>query len=190
MFVHDFPKKYFSLQYFPVNMICKLPPLVWLRKTLLWLGVFLCLVILCFASPVGAADVSADIPLPTHKIFVTTLRDRGNGSLRKAIEQANRNPDEIDLSRVSGAIGGNGGNGGFGGGGGSGFGGNGSHIGIIGLTGKNSLGGFGAGNGASGFGGGGGGFGGAIFMHGGTLRLSNVTFQENMAIAGEGAQPG
>ncbi|MEH2115750.1 putative Ig domain-containing protein [Nostoc sp.] len=100
--------------------------------------------------------------------------------------------------------GGNGGNGGFGGGGGGGFsseGGN--YAGIGGYGGYGGYGYFSRGSGGSfggdgggsfnygGFSGGGGaGLGGGIFVHSGSLTLSNTTFNNNTATGGTGGNPG
>jgi hypothetical protein len=102
--------------------------------------------------------------------------------------------------------GGNGGNGGFGGGGGSGW------AGLFGGT-RGGTGGFGGGGGSAAggsfvgsgdpgaggafggnangtFGGGGGALGGAIFNDGGTLVVRNSTFFNNVAVRGNGGDPG
>lgn len=96
---------------------------------------------------------------------------------------------EVDLVFCgNGGKGGDGGNGGFGGGGGSGgLGGNGGLMIKPGIPGR---GGFAGGDGGIGFGGGGAGLGGAIFVKSGVLMLVDTSFIGNMAIAGQGINPG
>jgi hypothetical protein len=92
---------------------------------------------------------------------------------------------------AAGGNGGNGGNGGFGGGGGGGgYGGQGGLGGRSGEAGTPGQGGFGGGDGELGYGGGGAGFGGAIFLKSGQLILNRTEFDQNAAIAGQGAHPG
>ncbi len=69
--------------------------LFWL-SILLWIGLGI--------TPAIAAEVEIDL-IPT-RIMVTTTDDRGSGSLRSAIALANQYPDDnaIDLSQVSGKI--------------------------------------------------------------------------------------
>ncbi len=132
----------------------------------------------------------------------------------KHLDRERLDPDslnELAVQRAIGAIafgggggfggfgnagnGGNGGKGGFGGGGGSGGNGGqggygGGFGGLAGQPGRPGAGGFGGGAGNLGYGGGGGGLGGAIFIRSGELMLQDVAFEQNAAIAGQGANSG
>ncbi len=109
----------------------------------------------------------------------------GNGGNGGNPQQAN--PPSPEAARMNAGNGGNGGNGGFGGGG---LGGAGGNAGTVGQLGRPGVGGFGGGAGSLSESGGGSGFGGALLIRSGKLILKDVTFEQNAAIAGNGATAG
>lgn len=116
----------------------------------------------------------------------------GNGGNGGNPQQANSPFTEAaQINASNGGNGGNDGKGGFGGGGGSGgLGGVGGDVGIVGQPRLPGIRGFGAGAGSLGESGFGGGFGGALLIRSGKLILKDVTFEQNAAIAGNGATAG
>ncbi|MEG3438257.1 hypothetical protein V0288_14100 [Pannus brasiliensis CCIBt3594] len=79
------------------------------KQTIAWLSIALLTFFwTCPASLAGSETLPPDPPESNRfqPIIVTTLADRGKGSLREAIERANASPEDdlIDLSAISGTI--------------------------------------------------------------------------------------